>query len=105
MKVFPVILSCYFIILSWFPCNDVTECGDWGTKFEITGDAHHEDHSHTSEACSPFCTCSCCESYVCIQQPAEFVFPLDANPSVEAPYQVAFYSYELAAIWQPPKLG
>jgi len=105
MKIFKLILSFYILTLSCFPCGDVRECND-SVELEISAASDHADHTHTSEACTPFCTCSCCAASTFFQYPAAAVNPPKVTfASLKFPgYEVSDLSEISFAIWQPPKI-
>ena len=59
MKFFTFIMSFFLLYLSCLPCGDSKEC-NVKAPVEISANDNHQQHNHESEACSPFCTCSCC---------------------------------------------
>ncbi|MCF2444474.1 hypothetical protein L0657_10950 [Dyadobacter sp. CY345] len=106
MKIFKLILCFYILTLSCFPCGDVRECND-GTEPEISATSEHKDHTHTTEACTPFCTCSCCSASTVFQYTAAAVdTPKIIFASLKFPgYKTLDLSEISFSIWQPPKIA
>jgi len=59
VKFFFFILSGFMLYMSCLPCGDGIECNE-KAPIEISATDNHREHNHESEACTPFCTCSCC---------------------------------------------
>lgn len=105
MKSFFFILSCFMLWMSCLPCEDGHERISQ-EEAKISGDHNNKEHHHESEACSPFCVCSCCST-------SAFFFTLNkihtqkiTFQSVKYPlYDVAINTKVYYAIWQPPKLS
>lgn len=59
VKIFVIILSVYFLGLSFIPCEDaVIENNSLEEQL-----AHYQDQdtdNHHTDLCSPFCSCQCC---------------------------------------------
>ncbi|WP_366086037.1 DUF6660 family protein [Hydrotalea sp.] len=105
MKFVFVFLAIFLLYLSCLPCGDR---GEYNVKnlAKISESTNHHGHKHSSDACTPFCNCSCCAAsafhspLLKVQTDKVYFqsvkFPLhneDCNTEV-------FYS-----IWQPPKLA
>ena len=60
MKNIAGLLALYILALSFVPCDDIL-----ATTINIASDNYfseqHEEHSHDSDMCSPFCSCDCCQ--------------------------------------------
>ena len=66
----------------------------------------HQQHNHTEEACSPFCTCSCCAaSAFYAATPKTTATKVFIQTDKYPLYSVAFNTEVYYAIWQPPKLA
>lgn len=109
VKYLAYFFSVYLFILACLPCSDSSECADYAQTSQVAQADTHQDHSHETEACSPFCTCSCCG----VQVPQiSFSNPL---PQPKAPVQEETKAYSLyrpsacpdfyGNIWQPPKIA
>lgn len=93
------------IYLSCLPCSDSKEC-NVKAEVKISSSTNHQEHNHTKEACTPFCTCSCCAA-------SAFDSPLSKIQATKVIFQSEKYSlYNVASntevyysIWQPPKLA
>lgn len=106
MKIFKLILSLYILTLSCFPCGDVRECNDQA-ELEISAASEHKDHAHTTEACTPFCTCSCCAASTVFQYSAAIVNTQKVVfASLKYPgYKISDRPEVSFTIWQPPKIA
>jgi len=103
MKLFAYILSVYILVLTGFPCSEVSEENIWhksGLSQQIPNDGHdNTDH------CSPFCTCDCC---TCPVVHTENVIGFAIFPFSQkyiSVYSSAYISSLFVSIWQPPKLS
>jgi len=104
MKFLTLLFSFYILILSCLPCGDRKECNtEEAQKISVT--TTHQEHNHTTEACTPFCTCSCCVASAFYQPLTSFSTSNIVFQSVQFQYEVVFNSYDLHSIWQPPQLG
>ena len=105
VRFFFLILSFFLLYLSCLPCTDSKECN---AKAEVKASAstNHQEHNHQSEACSPFCTCSCCAAPVFF---SPFTKVQDPNSALQTAkyslYDVSFNSEVFSSIWQPPQLS
>ena len=85
------------------PCNDFASSGNAVVILQATHD--HQDNQHGYEdACSPFCTCSCCTGVNFKTQRAadtKISFEISSkNPTYISPKAVDIS----LPIWQPPQL-
>ncbi len=105
MKATFFILGFFLLYLSSLPCGDSKECNA-KTPVEISANDNHQQHNHESEACTPFCTCSCCPASSYFYSPSKthvskVIFQSGKHPL----FNVAFNSEAHYAIWQPPQLS
>lgn len=111
MKWLTIILSVYLLGLSFWPCADEPSLTSGQAAMAMISSIATESersHHHEHDACSPFCTCSCCAATITVFPH----FSYSLLPSVEMiPIDVATFHYvsaplsdTLTAIWQPPKL-
>lgn len=105
MKYLFFIMGFLLLYLSCLPCGDSRECNvNAQVKFSATD--NHQEHKHTSETCTPFCTCSCCAasafngSFSKIQI-SKIVFQSEKYPL----YDIAFNTAAYYSIFQPPKFS
>jgi len=71
---------------------------------KILATTDHQKHNHETEACTPFCTCSCCASSAYFPLVKIFT-PIGASSSQNFPlFNIAFNAEAHYSIWQPPKL-
>lgn len=109
MKLITAIMACYLIVLSVLPCS----CRDrhdsaFNSKTEVSISAnnnYHQDNPYKSDACTPFCSCSCCPASAFFQPATVFsVIKMENKISHLLP-DLAFVSHEDKSIWQPPQLS
>jgi hypothetical protein len=105
MKFFTFIMSFFMLYLSCLPCSDSTEC-NIKAPAAISATDNHQQHSHDTEACTPFCTCSCCSASG-YYSPFSKVQLNKVTPSSEKfpLYNVALNAEAHYSIWQPPQLS
>ena len=105
MKPFFFILSCFMLYLSCLPCGDSLEC-NVKTEQKISATDNHQQHDHRTEACTPFCTCSCCPSSVFF---TPFAKAQDTHVHIQSIkyslFDITFDSDVFSSIWQPPRLS
>jgi hypothetical protein len=106
VKSFFFILAFAILYMSCLPCGDSQECNS-KAEIKISASTDHEQHDHQSEACTPFCTCSCCPSSA-----VSSVFGKSQVDKLElssrakyALFDISFHSEPASHIWQPPKLS
>ncbi|TKT93238.1 DUF6660 family protein [Dyadobacter frigoris] len=106
MKIFKLTLSLYILLLSCFPCGDGLECNG-KDELKISASVEHKNHSHESESCTPFCTCSCCAASTFFQFSVPAVkIPKAVFAAVKFPLYADCFRPELSfSIWQPPKIA
>jgi len=106
MKLFQLILSFYILLLSCFPCGDRLECNE-KNELKISASLEHKAHSHETESCTPFCTCSCCAaSTVLYYSSASVKVPKVDFAIIQFPHYADSFRPELSfSIWQPPKIA
>ncbi len=105
VRTFFLFFSLFMLFLSCVPCNDKTDnCAK--TNQQYISSNTQQQHHHNFEACSPFCTCSCCaisvvNSQILKSHPIKVNWHFEKYPQ----YSVAITSQTLSAIWQPPRLS
>ncbi len=105
MKFLFVFLGFFLLYLSCLPCSDSTECNAT-SEVKISASTNHQEHNHSKEACTPFCTCSCCAASAFYNplnkvQVAKIGFQSEKFPL----YNENFNSEVSYSIWQPPKIA
>lgn len=105
MRLLTFIIGCYVLGLSFLPCGDRLEC-DIKAPVSISSAAGHDDHRHSEEHCTPFCSCSCCASSVSTRAISQIdvtqSMPLTRYYSI---YHPSFSPAPCFGIWQPPKIS
>ncbi|MEO5948166.1 MAG: DUF6660 family protein [Chitinophagaceae bacterium] len=104
MKFFSLILSFLLLYMSCLPCGDTQECNEKALQ-TIVATNNHQDHQHSTEACTPFCSCSCCSASVVSQPITKNQLAKIFADTPKFPFQTdSFLSQEFSSIWQPPKI-
>jgi len=93
------------LYLSCLPCGDSKEC-NVKTEAMVSTSDNHQQHEHQSEACTPFCTCSCCAASAFYSprskiQATNFFFFSEKHPLINEDAKTDVF----ASIWQPPQLS
>ena len=105
MKFFFLILSFAMLYMSCLPCGDSKECNA-KTEAKISATDNHEQHKHNAEACTPFCTCSCCAASVFYSHFSKAqVNKVMLSSEIFPLHNVAFTTEAHKSIWQPPRLS
>ncbi|HQW70475.1 MAG: hypothetical protein IPO45_17075 [Saprospiraceae bacterium] len=107
MKLFTFIFSFYLMALAMIPCHDIyNECND-KDKSEVA--ANHDHQSDENDFCSPFCTCSCCNTaitdVISFYVLSHSIAPKLNETSTVSIYEFSYFSSFNGKIWQPPKSG
>jgi len=94
------------LYISCLPCGYRIEC-NVRTEAKISGaNDNHQQHKHNTEACSPFCSCSCCAASAFYSPLSKAQINKVEFQSEKYPlYNVAFSTEAQNSIWQPPKLS
>ncbi|RYE53031.1 MAG: hypothetical protein EOP48_15235 [Sphingobacteriales bacterium] len=96
------ILASLVLWLSVMPCDDVAGFNNGAVSILATD---HQDTQHANnDACSPFCTCSCCTGVnFKMQVTTDAQTPFDI--SLENPTHISSKVIDMSLpIWQPPQL-
>ncbi|MHA8058317.1 MULTISPECIES: DUF6660 family protein [Aquirufa] len=105
MKISTLALSFYLLTLSCFACNELNL--SFYSSFQVvSAENNHNHNEQNSEACTPFCNCSCCPSSAFYQPIQHFNWVIISFQSVKYPiYNSSFHIEVFYSIWQPPKLA
>lgn len=105
MRLFASFVTIYMILLSVVPCGDERDCKINPIQtITISASSHNSENTHTEEACTPFCSCSCCSISMMKSLP---FFPVTINEtfsSIDIIYSNSKLPETAFSIWQPPKL-
>lgn len=100
MKSLAIILSVYIVVLAVMPCADAHDADNGCISFDLI----EQTHSHLSDVdfCSPFCSCTCCQTL--------------SQPTLYSTFQINLLGLELTtplltqnelksdiSFWRPPK--
>lgn len=98
-------MSFYLLFLTYFPCGDRQEC-NVKSEVNISAFTGHDGHDHDNEACTPFCSCSCCpaSAFYTSFAKASFVKPVIQSQEFHN-YDITFNTEVHISIWQPPQLA
>ncbi len=110
MKWLTAFLAIYLLGLSLWPCADEglpTTGPESHAVFACAGSESPTDPPHHHDACSPFCSCTCCGAIGIVMPLFEY---MAVTGMATGPVAVIYFPYTLprraapfAAIWQPPK--
>lgn len=93
------------LFLSSLPCGDVRECDGPATTV-ITASTQDLPHQHSSEQCTPFCTCACCSITVsCFETTILTAEKTSSYTKIFPVYTAPFVKDIFETIWQPPKIS
>lgn len=109
MKHYKYILALFLaitiLVISFYPCADRYVSSMVQTEVASTEAFETQHKEHSSDACSPFCTCVCCAVSVNLALPnytlPQLLLTL-ATAKTLLPYP--FVETVVYHIWQPPKL-
>jgi hypothetical protein len=105
MKFLFFFLGFFLLYLSCLPCSDSTECNA-KAEVKISASTNHQEHNHTKEACTPFCTCSCCAASAFYNSLNKVQAVKIAFQSEKYPLHNENFNSEVSySIWQPPKIA
>ena len=100
VKFCAVILSLFFLVLTFVPCADD------GTNISVESGQiaeGHLDHG-TTEMCPPFCECQCCSTQIITSNLATFE-PVNFEISkLVAPYKNKIHKDIFISFLQPPQI-
>ena len=104
MKIFAFLMAIMVLALGVMPCADDANAMDNSkAKTELTKSTHQKD-SPQSEACSPFCQCSCCAGFYINHFIASIIIiPLYGGNS-SCRFLPADVNEVALPIWQPPQI-
>ena len=107
MKFFTAILACYLVLLSVIPCRDKANTAVNGKEVTTISARtnHQQDNRHKTDACTPFCNCSCCPASAFFQPVPVFTI---AKVAIRASYPITdltFVSHDDKSICEPPQLS
>lgn len=104
MRYFAFLFSIYILCLVSAPCVDDTLHLSNGVPGESSGQVpiSHSDHT---DACSPFCVCSCCNVMVTISPDITISQPFFSVQRSFIAEPSSFISSFSHTFWQPPKIG
>jgi hypothetical protein len=102
MKLFFILYSFYLLGLSIVPCADSNENN---VNASSTAISLPQKHHHTTDICTPFCTCTCCASSAFYQPLTVFRLAELHIGVVKIATQKSLISHTSHSIWQPPKIA
>lgn len=107
MRLFVFIFSTYLLALSIMPCTDMQNGQDDRSSHQL--EQTRDNHSDSSDLCSPFCLCSCCGTVSeNLLQFEAFDFSkakTNATLQLTSYYNPYFIAGFYGNIWQPPKVN
>jgi len=104
MKFIAFIMAFLVLALSVMPCADNGNFMDEGKSKKGLTNSSHEQNNSEDDACSPFCTCTCCAGFSI----NHFIAVLTITSNYENNHTSTFLPSDVtgiaSAIWQPPQL-
>jgi hypothetical protein len=104
MKFFAFIMSIIVIVVSARPCEDLPLNMKAEKSKMALAKKSSQSHQESSDACSPFCSCSCCSTHPC---PPPFTNVIDNVSEAKIRYSTYCLGPLITVslpIWQPPQL-
>ncbi len=103
MKIIAFIMAFLVLALSVMPCADAGAIEEGKVKSAISKTTDQQDHDD-SDACSPFCHCSCCAGFSINHVIASIIIipPYGCNPT--GSFLPANVTEVVLPIWQPPQI-
>jgi hypothetical protein len=106
MKFSALILSFTVLILSCMPCQDDIVIKSGKSTIELAKSSQNQQDNHKKDACSPFCTCSCCYSGVNFTFSSPVIGKIEViAEKIEVYYITSVIRSMSSPVWQPPKLS
>ena len=106
MKFFAFILAIMVLALNGMPCMDEPYVIDQAKENAIISVSHNSHDHNDSDACSPFCTCSCCSSgFTFLSSTLLNQHTIFAPAKMYASYLPSTIIEISLPIWQPPQLS
>jgi len=103
MKMLSVILAFLVLGLSCLPCDDNASIAQIGNlTIELANHQNSQDHK---DACSPFCHCTCCASFLLNHTQPLPSTRNDSRPASFSCYLPAHLIEVSLPVWQPPQLS
>ncbi len=106
MKKYILFLSFIIVSMSCMPCSDIFAMGKMSnipsTEKSVST---HSKSDQTSDLCSPFCVCSCCNTTSEVLLINSLVI---ISTSVSTEFDEAYKGEVISlplSVWQPPKLS
>jgi hypothetical protein len=104
MKYFVLLLSLYFAVLAFLPCQDRDDTTA-EKVYTVIQNNHSSDNQKHQDNCPPFCSCYCCSTARQISSVLQTVVFSKTLIRKYAGY-AAFPTLEQPIkIWQPPQLA
>jgi len=104
MKFFAFIMGIIVFMVSARPCKDLPLNMKAEKAKMALAKENNQSHQESSDACSPFCSCSCCSTHPC---PPPFTNVIGSISEVKTCYTSYYFGLLIAIslpIWQPPQL-
>ncbi|MGB0391636.1 MAG: DUF6660 family protein [Salibacteraceae bacterium] len=98
MKRFAIIMSLYFLGLTFFPCGDVHAEGE--VHVEMAGS---HDHEEGEDDCSPLCYCQCCHISLIMVLPSTYSFYQITETHYSNTYQSLIPDSPVESLFRPPQ--
>ncbi len=87
------------------PCTDGANAINGKAKQEVVKASHQQDSHSKTDACSPFCSCSCCSGTPIPQVLGKLTLVKPELIKNYSPFYLSSIKGISLAIWQPPQLA
>jgi len=105
MKSFLLTFSIYLLSLSFISCNDLDRNANNSSQM-VKAIKQKQQNKQESEACTPFCSCSCCPTSAFYQTVLYLgIKKFELKSEKYCDFNSNFYSEITFSIWQPPKFS
>ncbi len=102
MKLFAAIMALVVIVQSIMPCTDKAANFSKETKAVISSTENHNET--TADACTPFCSCTCCAGFSINHSFASFNPISVTTNKILSAFLPANIIQVALPVWQPPQL-
>ncbi|MFI5218635.1 MAG: DUF6660 family protein [Bacteroidia bacterium] len=102
-QIIATFLAITMMVMFIIPCADA--CDSNSHQIESSFETPQEHHQEHKDACSPFCSCSCCSIQITVVHFPVLTFVTPEIMKTFSVFKQPFFSSFSSSIWQPPKLG
>ena len=103
MKIPALILSIVVLILSSMPCSDINAML-WKERVQVVKADDMQNETNHSDACTPFCQCSCCAGFAVNHTIADLKITPITHKILYSEFYIARLISIALPVWQPPQI-